>query len=75
MAGTGGRGGGEVRGIKGTGGRRDKEACLETDRGTRLIEGTRDFIAGSVNQSFIIGRFFRFGREETREIDTGLTYS
>jgi len=46
MARTGGRGGGEAggnegrggnEGIEGTGG---KEACLETDRGTRLIKGT-----------------------------------
>ena len=82
MARTGGRGGGEAggnegrggnEGIEGTGG---KEACLETDRGTGLTEGTRDFAGGSIHQSSATGRFlFRIGREGTREMGTGLTCS
>ena len=73
------RGGGKAGDNKDKGDRggiRGKEACLKTDRGTRLIEGTRDFATGSINQSSAAGRFlFRFGREGTREMGTGLTCS
>ena len=79
MARTGGRGGGEAGGNEDRGDRGGiggKEACLETDRGTRLIEGTRDFAASSINQSSAAGRFlFGVGREGTREMGIVLTCS
>jgi hypothetical protein len=71
MARTRGRGGGEAGGNKGRGG---TEACLKTNRGIRLIGGTRDFIAGLINQSSAIGRFlFGVGRKRIREMGIGLT--
>jgi hypothetical protein len=54
MARTKGRKGDKTRGNKGRGGNkgikgiRGKEACLKTDRGTGLIEGTQDFIGGLI---------------------------
>jgi hypothetical protein len=73
MAGTRGREGGEVRGIEGIEGR-GKEAYIKTNQGTRLIEGTRDFIIGLINQSSAIGRFlFRIGYKGAREINISLT--
>jgi hypothetical protein len=46
MTRTKGRGGGKARGNKGRGG---IKAYLKTNRGIRLIRGTRDFIAGLIN--------------------------
>jgi hypothetical protein len=72
MARTKERGGSKAKGNKGRGG---IKAYLKTNQGIRLIRGTRDFIASSINQSFAIGRFlFRVNYKGIREISISLTY-
>ena len=46
-----------------------KGICLDIDRETGPIDGTRDLITGSENYSSIAGLFlFRIGSDKAREI-------
>ena len=47
---------------------------INIDQGIGLIDRTRVFISGSINQSLAIGLFLRLGLGRLIEIDIGLIY-